>query len=568
MARLEPIIISQFKNISPRGFFWVESFAAINQGNKSLMAFKGGFSKLSQKGDTGLTNLDLVEGFTLRRLSSTDYLYAIDANGFIYRTNAIQTSSWAELRNPVPVSSQHPGIMPFTISGVENLMYTTAQFLCKTADDVTFVENIDLGASQATWYRGMFELGGTLYIGNGNDLASFSRTGVLDTAVKTFPEDYYFRTGESNGDYALISVFKNGRSLLLMWDGVHNYTKIHKRENIVQAIVPYKNGWIFWEDVKAYFTDGYRISEVSGATLPGLEDKMQDLSIHPEALKIVGDNLLVGGGFAGYLQAKKGVWAFNLKSLDWRFFAVRSSTNDFQYRNVTIGALYFNTLYFNNVLVGYITDSLISNPNFIGLVSLNSRAAPQGILIFPFVIPSKRMKLKELIINWMPDVDEFEASGSPQLNFTLRISENKEIMHQYGETTVASSDNLTLVVDGTVATFNHGKVGDEIVILSGINGGLRRHIKSIANPGATNETYTLDSAMNGNTEIGIRFNIMPFKLIQTKKTLTDYKENKVKFNLNNLRVSNNLLVELEISHTRYPISITSIVIVPSEVLTD
>ena len=146
----------------------------------------------------------------------------------------------------------------------------------------------------------------------------------------------------------------------------------------------------------------------------------------------------------------------------------------------------------------------------------------------------------------------------------MRISDNKEIFWQYGGSNAVGADKKTIQVNGTASVYNHAEVGDEILILQGVNGGCRRRITAIANPGTVTETWTLDSDMNANIESGTKFNIFPFTYVD-KKSYTDYTKNYFYFDLSKHELIGQGFIELTFKHSYSPISITNIVLKPSEI---
>ena len=156
-------------------------------------------------------------------------------------------------------------------------------------------------------------------------------------------------------------------------------------------------------------------------------------------------------------------------------------------------------------------------------------------------------------------------SSSPTLAVTLRIGDGKRPFWAYGQSNAAQAVKDKIQVDGTVSTYNAAEVGDEVLILEGLNGGNRREITEIADEGEATEAYTLDSDMNENIEDTVMFNILPLEKIETKE-LTDFTKNRLYFDLSDKIVSGRILIEITISHTYFPISLSSIILQPSEVV--
>jgi hypothetical protein len=105
---------------------------------------------------------------------------------------------------------------------------------------------------------------------------------------------------------------------------------------------------------------------------------------------------------------------------------------------------------------------------------------------------------------------------------SVKIANFRRNIWSYAQTASASASANLLNVDATVYTYQAHK-GDEVNILDGVNAGQVRHISSITNEGLSNEQWTLDSALPNNTEINVNLSVTPFKLVR-KYQLTDIDE--------------------------------------------
>lgn len=567
MAKLIPIVIERFSNMKPSGLLWLEGFFHEIVNRKSLLTVGGQIDNLNQKGDANLTNLGLITAYCERNYSSTNYVYAIDSPGYIYRGPAT-TCSLAQLRDITTTPCTHGDIKPFTISGTETLLYTSAQYLGKTTDDSSFTDNAeDFGAAQVGWYRQIEIFLDIAWFGNGNYLASLSNVGVFAASDKQLPNGYNFRCMAANGDYMLISATKNGKGVLLLFDGVvaNAWVSIKERDNIVTSIRPYKNGWVFTEGPKLYRTDGFNVREIPDGVLPDAENNLSDLSIGPYGLLISGNKILVGasGGVEATVRTKSGVWCHDLIDQSWRFFPLPVTSTGRAYYGSTIGAMYFSTV-INRFLVGY-EATIVSNPFFNSILSFQSRSGQNTATMLLSIPLEKKVSLEYLVINFLSNIRGYEVSSSPTLAVTLRIGDGKRPFWAYGQSNAAQAVKDKIQVDGTVSTYNAAEVGDEVLILEGLNGGNRREITEIADEGEATEAYTLDSDMNENIEDTVMFNILPLEKIETKE-LTDFTKNRLYFDLSDKIVSGRILIEITISHTYFPISLSSIILQPSEVV--
>ena len=563
--QLKPIVIDNFSNIRPNGSFWVEGFYSDRVAGQRVMALGGQLTKRCQKGEADLAHMGIAQGFCEKATSGTDYVYFIDAGGYIHRASAL-TCAFAELHNVTFCT--HGDIKAFTISGTEYLLYTSSRYLCRTSDDSSFTDDYqDLGALKPTWYRQIEIFLDTAYTGNGNYLASLSNIGVFSATGRQLPTDYDFRCMSANGDYMLISAESNSKGLLLLWDGVNTWSSILERANVVTAIHPYKRGWIFTEGLKMYYTDGFTVREMENGYLPDCETDLRDMTIVQHGLLILGNKILINGGAGGYVnRVKVGVWSYDMSDASWQFFSHALGGSAYASYGSTPGAMYFSSK-LNRFLVAY-SASIISNGYFISYLSFENKGSQDiGNMILPIVALEKEISFKHLILNILPNLRSYERTASPSLEITLKISDNKRVFWQYGQTNTAMAVKNKLQVDGSVSTYNGGEVGDEVLILEGVNAGCRRRITVVENAGTATEEYTLDSDMNGNTEDSVMFNILPFTFIE-KKTLTDYTKNRFVFDLSSITLSGRAFIQLTVKQSYYSFYLTSIILQPSEVRED
>ena len=565
MAR--PISIERFSNIKPNGSFWVEGFYSEMVSGQKVMTSGGQLVKKAQKADANLTNMGVVQGFCERTYSSVGYVYGIDAGGYIIRAPA-STLVFVELTNVTACT--RGDIKAFKVSGTEYLFYTTSRYLGRSADDSSFDNtNQDFGALHSTWYRQLEIFLETLYGGNGNYLASLSNIGVWDAQAKQLPTDYDFRCMSANGDYMLISAESNNKGILLLWDGVNAWSSVLERSNPVTSIYPYKRGWIFTEGPRLYYTDGFTVRKMTNGYLPDCENDLRDLTIASHGLLISGDKIILNGGISSLNRKKIGTWVYDMDDASWRYYPYALGAAAYAYYGSTPGAMYFSSN-INKFLVAY-SASIITDNTFISYLSFESDTQDISNIIFPIVALEKKVSFKYLILNILPNLRSYIHSANPTLSITLKITDNKRPLWQYGQTNKLMTVKNELQVDGTQSGYNGASVGDEVLILEGINGGCRRRITEIANEGEATETYTLDSDLIGNTEDTVMFNILSFVNVETK-ALTDYSENRFIFDLTKAfpeGVSGRLFIQLTFTGMAYYSTfLTSIILQPDEVAED
>jgi hypothetical protein len=112
--------------------------------------------------------------------------------------------------------------------------------------------------------------------------------------------------------------------------------------------------------------------------------------------------------------------------------------------------------------------------------------------------------------------------------------------------TNATGTTTTIRVDGTSSTNYDAQPGDEVTILEGTNAGAIRHITVIANNGATNETWTLDSALANASQNNCHMNVQPFRLLEKKTPSAASKLSNLYFDCKNRITGKKFLVKVVI----------------------
>ena len=109
--------------------------------------------------------------------------------------------------------------------------------------------------------RASYEIGGGGYlIGNGNYLAFLSSDeNNFDKHFKQLPFGHQLISFEigKQGDVLASSHDKNGIGHLLYWDGFSdNWNEVTPINSIINALHPYKNGWVYFVNSVLFFTNG------------------------------------------------------------------------------------------------------------------------------------------------------------------------------------------------------------------------------------------------------------------------------------------------------------------------
>jgi hypothetical protein len=120
-------------------------------------------------------------------------------------------------------------------------------------------------------------------------------------------------------------------------------------------------------------------------------------------------------------------------------------------------------------------------------------------------------------------------------NVALKIYNFKRPLWGHIVTSQTSSANNQVIVDATGTNAYDAQVGDEVTILEGNNAGFIAHITTITNDGASNETWTLDTAAANHTANGLAVQVQPFVLVK-KQIFTSLAELKnIFFSVNSIK---------------------------------
>lgn len=151
------LVIDNFTGAKDDGFYWLEGFFPTKIGGKSVLVQGGGVSKLSQDGDTNLANLSLITGFDSKQVSGVNSVYAFDG-GYISKAG---NTTFTEFRNLSPTGSSAGDLKLFTLNGIEFILYTSAQYLCKAYDITSSTTRFDITNPSGSTFRYTYDGTGT-----------------------------------------------------------------------------------------------------------------------------------------------------------------------------------------------------------------------------------------------------------------------------------------------------------------------------------------------------------------------------------------------------------------------
>jgi hypothetical protein len=305
----------------------------------------------------------------------------------------------------------------------------------------------------------------------------------------------------------LIGSNYQNKGVLFLWDvqSVRSISEWLWLEQPIQSICKYGSRWIVTTTKEQLITDGYSTTKL--ASPPDTLHQEAIFTVAPAGTLVIGNKLFTANTAEKYNRLKSGLYIQDLDTQSFQFVPVGNGCTV----GVTMGAMFQDSDL--NHYVSYST----SLPSAHYVARIQETSPSHATLISPRLGVGTNNKVAEglkLDISANPKVSGLDSSGS--FDVSLKIYNFKRQLWGYGVTNGASATAITLKVDGSLASKNNAKVGDEVTVLSGANAGQVRHIASIANAGTNTETWTLDIALSTTTESGAYFNVQPFQLVKTK----------------------------------------------------
>jgi hypothetical protein len=128
-------------------------------------------------------------------------------------------------------------------------------------------------------------------------------------------------------------------------------------------------------------------------------------------------------------------------------------------------------------------------------------------------------KTAEAVVMNLGVLNSVTDPATLSVSVALKIYNFKRQLWGHATTNASLSNHAQLQVDGTSSSNYDAQVGDEVTVLNGVNAGAVAHITAVANDAASNETWTLDTSLTGQTENNVQLQVQPFVLVK-KQTFT------------------------------------------------
>jgi hypothetical protein len=397
----------------------------------------------------------------------------------------------------------------------------TANYTGSTASGLSYAIKVgwndqfkDFGAdiSPVNEWRTMDIYEEWVLIANKNQVAMYS---VNDDSFNAngfnLPANFTIRTIKAGSNGILIGANIGNRCVLVLWDAfsIRSIAPWKWENGNIQAVVPYNGdtypfnagAWIVVTNKRLFVTNGYTshsLTPVPDATINGIYLS----NIIPQGAEIVNDKLILGISGNRTDRLRSGLLILNLLTNLWEYCP---TANNIEVNN-TMGAIFFDSTFTTHV------SWSTQNPSkkYIGHLS-NSTPSRAYLLTHPLA-ESNTGKVAEFVKLAIGIPTNATYNSLITFNAAVKVTNLKRQIWGYNQTNAQSPAANKLAVNGTAALAK-AQVMDEVTILEGINAGQTAHITSITNPGASNETWALDTTLPNLTESGIIVQLTPFRLL-------------------------------------------------------
>lgn len=349
----------------------------------------------------------------------------------------------------------------------------------------------------------------------------------------TMPRDFRIKFIKAGNGGVLIGAVLQGRSAMVLWDGLADrsiapWLWIDEK---VQSASYVDGTWIVVTSRSVISTNGYSFQRLYTMENPST----QVFKTYPQG-NIVYNNKLIIANRAQNSSMTKIRTGFNILDLvtkKWSFLPVGKkylSSGKLTYRDLTAEG--FGNIYLPVVEPGAIflkSDASISASMFIKdnvyTGKIRTESGGKSILIANSLGQGSSKKVAQALRLVVSPIKEYLGLDSAltygNVTVTAKIASVNSKIWQKVTITSTSGDNSHITIGTVPAGYVSPSVGDEVICLMPgdmfsadmSNAGEIRHITAVANPGAANETWTLDSNLPYAPQTGDSFEITPFKKI-------------------------------------------------------
>jgi hypothetical protein len=366
---------------------------------------------------------------------------------------------------------------------------------------------------------------------NAQNIAVVFSDDSFNSAAFSLPSQFTTVVAKSGPTGILIGANFGYQGALILWDGnsVRAKTPWKWTKGQILSIEKFGANWIVKTQREVLLTNGYTVTQLFGVFDDPLSFKSYDnANILPQQMIVINDTLVFaitahsGGLSYEFGRMKPGIYLYHLSSHAWDYIPLATGNM----LSVFINSVFSDVNFNNRILIGY-RDAVLGK-NYIAALTNSpptqamcvSEVLGVGRLHYQRIFFGPTEKIAEAVVLNLGILNSITDPATETFNVALKIYNFKRQLWGKSSTNASLSNHATLQVDGTSSANSKAQVGDEVTILEGVNAGKIAHIIAIANPGASNETWTLDTALPNQTESNINMNVQPFTFIE-KKTFTN-----------------------------------------------
>lgn len=425
-------------------------------------------------------------------------------------------------------------------------------------DDTTALPQFG-GQESVTNFRRQIEQFDTEYfVGNGNFLASLNEDDTTwNDNYKQFPPKCQFQCMATNQGRILISTHRNGKGVLLLWDGFSDgYLSIQELNQIPTCIKAYGGGWLLMMGDSLLFSDGYQTKHIS--KVPDTDDIDSTLGAFYNSMLVVGDRVFINiAGSGNYNRAKSGTWLYEF-GYGWTLIpqnnvsgsaaAVLSDSGNGAIFSLVNTPTAVNT---RRIFTSF-TTTIGTHRNCLNRIVDRASARPSAM--FYLKLPRK-MNVSEIVCNLSPQFDQPSPTYGT-ITANIAVADGKRPFWRNAQ--IGSGSSTTSIVNPSATNNGQaGVVGCQVRVLDGDSAGERSYITAIANAGLSNETLTISPALSATPATNGIFNILPLKLADTKTFSGDSVPDEIPFTVEGF-YSDKLYFEIYFNETGVSLDIVSI----------
>lgn len=403
--------------------------------------------------------------------------------------------------------------------------------------------------------RQIIEFDEDFYILNGDYLAIVDSSMAYTAAHKAIESGWIGRCGASNGDTMAVGCNKNNLGKIFFWDKHSNgWIKKISLDNEIQSIIPYGNHYIYICGNALWITDGYNKRRLS--QFPGTKER-DDVVVNPKGMIVIQDRVIINGVINGLGKNKMGIWTYDILKDEWTYSPYDPSAGaEKASYGAGRGILFFDS-WLNYIFYSFTNSGLgWTNQKILSQFWLDNESTRGTVITEPIRL-GKNACVKKIEVNLVQNLKDYSNASGKSKTMTCKLSDCTRPLWRYQQANADSTNKSKIQVDGSSVGYADAQVGDEIFILDGWNGHLRRRITAIANDGTNTEEWTLDSDLAELTKDTTTITVMPFQLYDMdEKTISD--ETKT-LEFYPAFYGDNVMIELGITGSAYPkIAIESI----------